>query len=796
MKKTLGLILFFLLLFFSGLFIFLTKFPYQQKPVFAQTCQDNDGICPEGCASETDSDCTPSVVILPTSTVDSNEIFLTSPDGQLGQTITKGRKWWYRPDIKVNDWPYAGVLFEGETCSGSGCNNPFPETIDSMAVWSGDDGRVVQLVTSGDKFWYRPDTSITVWTSSGTLFEGESCAGSGCVGFPPSGSIDSMTVFPHGDNFAQIVTKNGRYWYRLGLSKDDPWSSSDNLFSGEVCRDCEFPAGGIGSFSTFLLNGKLAQLATKDNTFWYRSDSAIAWIAGEIVPSLVVDYTKAEFDISPYIYGVNLIWHSPHTRYYDDSSSAKDLMREALITLSPSMVRFPGGCGGDSYAFDWGNIQATNPGIEGMTKDDYIDLFQSTGIEPFYTVNIEGEGTGYVNNGDNCHELKDYGGTASEALDIINYFSSQGVLIKHVEVANEPWAPEDSGCSNWQETWDLNEYLVAYDNLVDNLDENIKVIIAADGNWARNIDYQNHRINYVQSHPYSSGEPLLQVDRAEEKLKELRSVAPADVGIAVTEYNLPCWTGVFCNNQESEPHEACGTVSHAFYLAKMLGMFIRENVDYAMIWHLFEDKEKGSDWECGLVEYDGTEMIKTPSFHVFKLVSESIRGGYIPTVFSDDDLYIISSKSDEKAEINILIVNPDGVEKDLRINMPGVVNDNLILKSRVGDSLGGAAFSFETNTFEKTLLDEGYEILLPRYSVSVATIGVCRNGDGICPQGCTLENDNDCIIEGDLNNDGLVNSADIKILLSRYGTDDSEADLNSDSIVNGMDFGEMVRLIQ
>lgn len=42
----------------------------------------------------------------------------------------------------------------------------------------------------------------------------------------------------------------------------------------------------------------------------------------------------------------------------------------------------------------------------------------------------------------------------------------------------------------------------------------------------------------------------------------------------------------------------------------------------------------------------------------------------------------------------------------------------------------------------------------------------------------------------------LFNGADIKTLLSRYGSSDPDSDLNSDGIVNGIDFGEMVRLIQ
>ena len=51
------------------------------------------------------------------------------------------------------------------------------------------------------------------------------------------------------------------------------------------------------------------------------------------------------------------------------------------------------------------------------------------------------------------------------------------------------------------------------------------------------------------------------------------------------------------------------------------------------------------------------------------------------------------------------------------------------------------------------------------------------------------------LLWGDLDHDYDVDSDDIKIFLSRYGTDDPEADLSDDGIVNGLDFGEMVKLM-
>jgi hypothetical protein len=52
-------------------------------------------------------------------------------------------------------------------------------------------------------------------------------------------------------------------------------------------------------------------------------------------------------------------------------------------------------------------------------------------------------------------------------------------------------------------------------------------------------------------------------------------------------------------------------------------------------------------------------------------------------------------------------------------------------------------------------------------------------------------------IPEDLNQDGVVNSQDINILLQNWGDSSSvsEADFNSDGVVNGMDFGMMLKLI-
>ncbi|MGA0173485.1 MAG: GC-type dockerin domain-anchored protein, partial [Phycisphaerales bacterium] len=47
-------------------------------------------------------------------------------------------------------------------------------------------------------------------------------------------------------------------------------------------------------------------------------------------------------------------------------------------------------------------------------------------------------------------------------------------------------------------------------------------------------------------------------------------------------------------------------------------------------------------------------------------------------------------------------------------------------------------------------------------------------------------------IPGDLNVDGVVNGADLSILLSAWGTADPVADINGDGVVNGADLSTLL----
>ncbi|HJZ49351.1 MAG TPA: hypothetical protein VKE41_19375, partial [Roseiflexaceae bacterium] len=122
--------------------------------------------------------------------------------------------------------------------------------------------------------------------------------------------------------------------------------------------------------------------------------------------------------------------------------------------------------------------------------------------------------------------------------------------------------------------------------------------------------------------------------------------------------------------QESKPDDACGTAAHALYLAEMLAVFMRNDVDYAMVWHLLEDRTKGSGWKCGLVEYDGSKLIKTPNFDVFKLIANTMQGRYLTSFISDGN-YIVAARNDAESAIHVLIINPHASRQEIALTIPG-----------------------------------------------------------------------------------------------------------------------------
>ncbi|MGA1632858.1 MAG: dockerin type I repeat-containing protein, partial [Phycisphaerales bacterium] len=74
------------------------------------------------------------------------------------------------------------------------------------------------------------------------------------------------------------------------------------------------------------------------------------------------------------------------------------------------------------------------------------------------------------------------------------------------------------------------------------------------------------------------------------------------------------------------------------------------------------------------------------------------------------------------------------------------------------------------------------------YYIQFGAYGTTGFGSGNLSIGCAGGDPcGDPGIPGDLNGDGIVNAADLNILLAAWGTDSPIADINEDGIVNAAD---------
>jgi len=151
------------------------------------------------------------VLNFPIDQFDTNKIWEEA--GILRQVITNGNEYWYRSDVKYNNWE-KGLLFDNEVNQTS---HPFPSSIDTNSVLP-QNGKILQVITKDNLWWYRADTNGP-WTQSGQLFSKESNL-STCA-FPLK--LDSNTLYkdPNLDTVSQVSISDNTYWYRA--DNKGPW---------------------------------------------------------------------------------------------------------------------------------------------------------------------------------------------------------------------------------------------------------------------------------------------------------------------------------------------------------------------------------------------------------------------------------------------------------------------------------------------------------------------------------------------------------------------------------------------
>jgi hypothetical protein len=635
--------------------------------------------------------------------------FLNIPNSEdIGITLIKGDTWWYK--TTTNTVWISGKINQDRNST----VYPLPmDNIDSFSsYYLGDTQR--QMESNDGRYWVRDNIIGAPWSYSGLLSEGEINTGSCARSIPTT--IDTLSVFSQNGKNAITITQGGWYWYKEDLMV------KNYSYCGQLVEDGTGPTTFSGE-TDFYWQGQLVQLATEGGRWWYwpkpgdRKNYYSGLVNGDGIDKIAVNQNGGEnyVPVNPNIFGVNLVWHNPHTAPDIDQIEAK--MRE----LGVKSLRFPGGCGGDS--FNWESktgIPGSGATGTGITIDDYVHIIKKTGVEPLYTFNLEGttgtDGNTHMNV--NCHNLMDYPGTLDQAVEVVSYLKNQGVALNYVEVGNEPWAAE-SGIPNWKETWTASEYITQFNELkrrLSTVSPTLKMIAAVHGNyrygdWTQPIATALGNGAYYQAHIYRWGNndrdqwsTQWQFTRSEleNRKQQLIGLGVQNPLFSMSEYNLYCWQGVDGNGYTAPASYPIDPYAQktggGFYLADLFREMMLAQINSAMVWHLIDQAE--SSWRCGILREDSNgAYAMTPAAEVFKLYANNTLSDFHTSVIQDSGIDVITT-TNSAGYANTFLVNKTNSTITASLSIPTKTDQGIELVSLQDDSINyeGTEFTIHSSS--------------------------------------------------------------------------------------------------
>ena len=148
-------------------------------------------------------------------------------------------------------------------------------------------------------------------------------------------------------------------------------------------------------------------------------------------------------------------------------------------------------------------------------------------------------------------------------------------------------------------------------------------------------------------------------------------------------------------------------------------------------------------------------------------------------------------------DVSVLVAWNRNPSSFTSVTAPGVMDLRLELKKVVGGvataitGTAGAGIYAGGNVLSASTVDNVEHLYVRGLTPGSYVISVTRDDALAISAGATVSWLVDANILGDLNNDGLVNGADLGTLLGAWGTP-GPGDLNGDGIVNGADLGVML----
>jgi len=352
---------------------------------------------------------------------------------------------------------------------------------------------------------------------------------------------------------------------------------------------------------------------------------------------------------------------------------------DAVGTLRPPVIRWPGGCFASSYQWKQGigpqHKRLPHPreiwddlDVYSYGTDEFIDTCRRVGAEPLIVVNIGSQAW------NNDAETHDY---AQDILDWIEYCNGPAdSRWGKVRAANGH--PEPYHVKYWEidnETWHTPaeayaEQVLRIAPLMRKADPSIKLAACGSGGMGRNnrngmpynrtvIERCAHVLDYISIHHYESPNRFARGPNDYEvffrEVGELivRSKNP-DLKIYVSEWNAQStdWrTGLYCGGLLNA-FERCGDILEMGGPA----LFLR---------HV-----SATAWDNAFINFDQSAWFPAPNYVVMKLWRDHYAPERIAVSGETESLNVVATRRSRDAEVIVKIVNPGTENVPLKMALP------------------------------------------------------------------------------------------------------------------------------
>ena len=376
--------------------------------------------------------------------------------------------------------------------------------------------------------------------------------------------------------------------------------------------------------------------------------------------------------------------------------------RRLVVDAGVTTVRMPGGSWSNGY--DWRACEEGDseqcPFVGAARPSDFAGFLAATGLEGMWTVSINetaqsaAAAVAFFNGSvDDPRPIGtdrdgvDWGTVGRWAELRAARGSREPIGITLWEVGNEVYGgrPDAGGdqCAafGWEEVWtcDGTEY-VAGDGEHDGYLAIRDAMVAVDptievgavgvpdpSSWSEwgdeVIAAAGEALDFYVVHDYGFDaspdvdEALeLPAQRWPQTLDGLRGTLPADVPIAVTEYNLVSF-------ESGDTERTMTTALNALYLADTLGQLVTLGVPIANHWNL-ANGTTGSGTDYGLIDLEGGVFPAYAAFEAWSATGDTLLA---VDVDADDDVRVHATRHSGDGRLAVVVINASGDAHDVRL---------------------------------------------------------------------------------------------------------------------------------